>query len=49
MNLEVVKFLMEHGADKYLKCKTGTVLNSVELANNHCASTTVKKLLSETS
>lgn len=47
MNLEVVQFLMEHGADKNMKSKTNN-LNSIEMATNHCASSKVKKLLQET-
>ena len=36
MNYEVIRFLLEHGADKTLKCKTNG-MNSLELANNHCS------------
>ena len=35
MNLEVVKFLLEHGADKTLKSKTNG-MTALELTNNHC-------------
>ena len=41
MNLEVIKFLLEHGADKGLKSKTNS-MTAVELANNHCASAQIK-------
>jgi hypothetical protein len=34
MNQEVVVFLMEHGADAYLKSKTNG-MNSFEMAKNH--------------
>lgn len=47
MNQEVVKFLLEHGADKYLKSKTNG-MNAIELAENHCAKDNVKRLLSST-
>jgi len=36
MNLEVIKFLLEHGADKDLKCSSNN-LSCLELSNNHCA------------
>ena len=48
MNLEVVQFLVEHGADKNIKSKTTPPQNSFELSNNHCASEQVKKILNET-
>ena len=41
MNMEVIQFLLQHGADKTLKCKTNN-LNCLELANNHCSSVQVK-------
>ena len=47
MNLEVVKFLVEHGADKTLKSKTNG-MSAYDLANNHCASAEVKRILNET-
>lgn len=47
MNLEVVQFLIEHGADKGLKCRTNQ-LSAVELANNHCASQKIKELMTRT-
>lgn len=47
MNFEVIKFLMEHGADTKLKCKNNE-MTAFELASNHCAPVQVKKLLSET-
>lgn len=47
MNLEVIKFLLEHGADKSLKAKTNS-MTALELANNHCASVEIKQLLNET-
>lgn len=47
MNLEVIKFLLEHGADKNLKAKTNG-LTALELANNHCSSDLVKELLNTT-
>jgi ankyrin repeat protein len=37
MNLEVIKFLLEHGADKNLKSKTNG-MTALELCSNHCAS-----------
>jgi len=37
MNIEVIRFLLEHGADRSLKAKTNG-LTSQELAKNHCAS-----------
>ena len=44
MNLEVIRFLLEHGADRSLKAKTNG-LTSQELAKNHCASEQVLDLL----
>lgn len=38
MNLEVIKFLLDHGADRTLKSKTNG-LTALELSANHCAST----------
>ncbi len=38
MNMEVVQFLIEHGADKGLKSRTNG-MTAIELANNHCANT----------
>jgi hypothetical protein len=48
MNLEVVKFLLEHGADKNLKSKSADHLNCYELTEKHCAREEVRKLLTET-
>ena len=36
MNLDVIRFLIEHGADKKIKCKTNN-MDCFELALNHCA------------
>ena len=47
VNLSVVKFLVENGADPYLKC-VATGLNSFELANKHCESEKVKMILLNT-
>lgn len=44
MNLEVITFLLENGADRTLKAKTNS-MTSEELANNHCSKETVKELL----
>ena len=47
MNLEVIKFLLEHGADRAMRSKTNS-MTALELAQNHCASPQVKQLLLET-
>ena len=41
MNLEVIKFLLEHGADKSLRSKTNN-MTALELSNNHCEAPKVK-------
>jgi ankyrin repeat protein len=47
MNLEVIQFLLEHGADRTLRAKTNG-MTAMELANNHSAKDEVKALLAET-
>ena len=47
INLSVIEFLLQHGADPYLKC-SNTGKNSFELANAHCASDQVKSTLMNT-
>ena len=47
INLSVIEFLLQHGADPYAKCEI-TDKTAFELANNHCASDQVKKLLLNT-
>ena len=37
INLSVIEFLLQHGADPYLKCNS-TKKNAFELASGHCAS-----------
>ncbi len=37
MNLEVVKFIIEHGADKNLKSKTTNPQTAWQYAEKHCA------------
>lgn len=47
INLSVISFLLQHGADPYLKCEvTGKM--SFELANSHCESDQVKRILLDT-
>jgi len=41
MNVDVVRFLIEHGADKHLKAKTNG-MTSIELANSHSNAALVK-------
>lgn len=48
INLSIIKFLLQHGADPYLKCGV-TGKTSFELANNHCESNQVKLILLNTS
>ena len=47
INLSVIQFLLQHGADPYMKCGSSEK-NSFELANGHCAADQVKMLLLET-
>ena len=47
INLSVIQFLLQHGADPYLKCES-TGKTSFELANSHCQSDQVKRILLET-
>jgi len=47
INLNVIEFLLQHGADPYQKCES-TNKNSYELASTHCAADQVKLLLMQT-
>ena len=47
VNLSVIKFLVEHGADPFIKCEA-TGMNSFELANKHCQADQVKMILMNT-
>ncbi len=46
MNLEVIQFLIEHGADTTLKSKTRGK-SALELCEAHCAKDKVKGILKE--
>lgn len=51
MNLDVIKFLCEHGADKSIKSRSPSTtegLTAFDMATYHCASATVKQLLANT-
>ena len=51
MNLDVIKFLVEHGADKGLRSKAPSFaegLTAYELSAVHCASAQVKQILTVT-
>lgn len=54
MNLDVIRFLCEHGADKTLLSKpkapniTSPGLTAYEMSAYHCASAKVKQILNET-
>lgn len=47
INMSVIQFLLQHGADPHLKCGR-TNKNAFELATSHCAADQVKMLLMET-
>lgn len=47
VNLSVVKFLVENGADPYLACESNGQ-NSFEMANRHCEADKVKMILMDT-
>ncbi len=46
MNLEVVEYLLEHGADRHIKSKDG--LSAWDLSDYHCAGHKIKELLART-
>jgi hypothetical protein len=52
MNLDVIRFLCEHGVDKSLRSKpTNTSQGGLiahEMASYHCAASKVKQILEET-
>lgn len=52
MNLDVIRFLCEHGADRALKSKPTNSshggLTAYEMASYHCAASKVKQILEET-
>ena len=47
MNLEVVKFLLQHGADKKMKC-TSNNKSAVDMAQTHCAREKLIEILNKT-
>ena len=47
MNIDVIKFLLEHGADPHLKCSYNQK-SSIEMAKNHCQSEEVTKIIKGT-
>ena len=48
MNLEIIEFLLKHGANRDLKSENKMNKTAIEMSNNHCVKDQVLHLLQET-